>query len=340
MPRSELGRRDGTVGIKQVAQLAGVSPGTVSNALNKPERVAPETRARVHQVIKELGFVRNGSASSLRVGHGRAIGLMMLDQGNPFFTEMARGVEDVMSEREYAVILCGSAGQGQREERNMRMLAAQQVRGVLVTPVADNRESLALLRERNIPTVMLDHAATRADQCSVTVDDVIGGRLAVSHLLERGARNIAFVGGPLTTRQNADRRAGALKALEVAGRGTLREVIVGEMTSRAGHKAAEQLLAELPDAIFCANDLLAMGVLRVLLQQGIRVPDRVMLIGYDDVEYTLASAVPLSSICQPTYQLGRIAAELLLDECDRPETHAHQQIMFQPELVIRESTSP
>ena len=216
----------------------------------------------------------------------------MLDLGNPFFTEMARGVEDVMSEREYAVILCGSASQGQREERNMRMLAAQQVRGVLVTPATDDRESLALLRERDIPTVMLDHAATRTDQCSVTVDDVTGGRLAVSHLLERGARNIAFVGGPLATRQNADRRTGALKALEAAGRGTLREVIVGEMTSRAGHKAAERLLAELPDAIFCANDLLAMGVLRVLLQQGISVPDRVMLIGYDDVEYTLGVGGP------------------------------------------------
>ncbi|MGI5170157.1 LacI family DNA-binding transcriptional regulator [Spirillospora sp. CA-253888] len=340
MERTEPGPRDGTVGIKQVAQRAGVSPGTVSNVLNRPERVAEETRIRVHRAIEELGFVRNGSASSLRAGHGRTIGLMILDLGNPFFTEMARGVEDVMSEREYAVILCGSAGQPKREERNMRMLAEQKVRGVLVTPVSDKRKGLALLRERNIPTVMLDHAALRADQCSVTVDDVTGGRLAVEHLLERGARDIAFVGGPLSTRQNADRRAGALQALETAGRGRLREVIVDEMTPRAGQEAAEHLLGELPDAVFCANDLLAMGVLRVLLQQGVRVPDRVMLIGYDDIEYTLAAAIPLSSIRQPTYQLGRIAAELLLDECDHPETHAHQQIMFQPELMIRESTSP
>ncbi|GII56016.1 LacI family transcriptional regulator [Planotetraspora thailandica] len=339
MPRSEPGSRDGPVGIKQVAQLAGVSPGTVSNVLNKPERVAAKTRARVEQVIKELGFVRNGSAASLRAGHGRTIGLMMLDLGNPFFTEMARGVEDLMSEREYGVILCGSASQVGREQRNVRMLAEQQVRGVLVTPVSDSGESLARLRERNIPSVMLDHAATRSDQCSVTVDDVAGGRLAVAHLLERGARDIVFVGGPLTTRQNADRRAGARKALREAGCGTLREVIVDEMTPRAGHEAAEHLLAELPDAVFCANDLLAMGVLRVLLQQGVRVPGRVMLIGYDDIEYALASAIPLTSIRQPPYKLGRIAAELLLDECEHPGSHAHQQIMFQPELVVRESTS-
>ncbi|MEO3860627.1 LacI family DNA-binding transcriptional regulator [Acrocarpospora sp. B8E8] len=339
MPRSQPGPRDRAVGIKQVAQHAGVSPGTVSNVLNRPERVAAATLARVQQVIKELGFVRNGSAASLRFGHGRTIGLMMLDLGNPFFTEMARGVEDLMSEREYGVMLCGSASQEHREERNMRMLAEQQVRGVLVTPVSDRRDSLALLRERNIPTVMLDHAATRADQCSVTVDDVTGGHVAVSHLLERGARDIVFVGGPLTTRQNADRRAGALRALAEAGHGALRELIVEEMTSRAGDEAAGHLLAELPDGIFCANDLLAMGVLRVLLQQGVRVPGRVLLIGYDDIEYARASAIPLTSIRQPPYTLGRIAAELLLDECDHPTSHVHQQIMFQPELIVRESTS-
>ncbi|WP_066367235.1 LacI family DNA-binding transcriptional regulator [Herbidospora mongoliensis] len=339
MPRSGTGSRDVTVGIKEVAHQAGVSPGTVSNVLNRPERVAPDTRARVQRVIEELGFVRNGSASSLRAGHGRIVGLMLLDLGNPFFAEVARGVEDLMSERDYGVILCGSASQVGREERNMRMLAEQQVRGVLVTPVSDNRGSLALLRERGIPTVMLDHPATRGDQCSVTVDDVTGGRLAVAHLLEGGARDIVFLGGPLTIRQNADRREGALRAMREAGTGVLRDVIVEEMTSRAGHEAAERLLAELPDAVFCANDLLAMGVLRVFLQQGVRVPGRVMVVGYDDIEYALASAVPLTSVRQPPYKLGRIAAELLLDECDNPGDHAHQQIMFQPELIVRESTT-
>ncbi|WP_051759189.1 LacI family DNA-binding transcriptional regulator [Herbidospora cretacea] len=339
MPRSGTGSREVTVGIKEVAHRAGVSPGTVSNVLNRPERVAPETRARVRRVIEELGFVRNGSAASLRAGHGRIVGLMLLDLGNPFFAEVARGVEDLMSERDYGVILCGSAGQAGREARNMRMLAEQQVRGVLVTPVGDHRGDLALLRERGIPAVMLDHPGTRGDQCSVTVDDVTGGRLAVTHLLEGGARDIVFLGGPLTIRQNADRREGALRALREAGTGTLRDVIVEEMTSRAGHEAAERLLAELPDAVFCANDLLAMGVLRVFLQQGVRVPGRVLVVGYDDIEYALASAVPLTSVRQPPYKLGRIAAELLLDECDNPRDHAHQQITFQPELVVRESTT-
>jgi LacI family transcriptional regulator len=332
-----------TVGIKQVAQHAGVSPGTVSNVFNRPERVAPETRSRVERAIAELGFVRNGSASTLRAGQGRTVGLMVLDLGNPFFADVARGVEDVVSERGYAVILCSSSASVAREERNLRMLAEQQVRGVLVTPVDDEAGRLNLLRERGVATVMLDHPATRSDQCSVSVDDVAGGKLAVSHLLDRGARRIAYISGPLSIRQCEDRRTGALRALSAAGLGAdvLVDVIVAAMSPRAGHEATEKLLAdgELPDAIFCANDLLAMGVLRALIQAGVSVPGEVTLIGYDDIEFTAAAAIPLSSVRQPTYQLGRIATELLLDECDNPVGHAHQQVMFQPELVIRESTT-
>jgi DNA-binding LacI/PurR family transcriptional regulator len=331
------------VGIKQVAVHAGVSPGTVSNVLNRPERVAPETRTRVEQAIRTLGFVRNGSASTLRAGQGRTIGLMVLDLGNPFFTDVARGVEDVVSERAYAVILCSSSASVAREERNLLMLAEQRVRGVLVTPVDDQAGRLDLLRERGVATVMLDHTATRPDQCSVAVDDVAGGKLAVTHLLQGGARRIAYISGPLSIRQCEDRRAGALRALTAAGLGedALHEVVVPAMSPRAGQEATEKLLAEqeLPDAIFCANDLLAMGVLRALLQAGVSVPGEVALIGYDDIEFTAAAAIPLSSVRQPTYQLGRIATELLLDECDNPGGHAHQQVMFQPELVIRESTT-
>ncbi|ROO86517.1 LacI family transcriptional regulator [Actinocorallia herbida] len=331
----------GTVGIKQVAKAAGVSPGTVSNVLNRPERVATATRERVEEAIRALGFVRNGSASSLRAGQGRLIGLMVHDLANPFFTSLARGVEDLMSERGHAVILCSSATSPDREHRNLRMLAEQGVRGVLVTPVdSGGPDRLDLLYERHIAAVMLDHAATRPQQCSVTVDDVAGGQMAVTHLLETGARDIAYVSGPMSLRQCADRRSGAQKAVELAGHGSIRDVTVADMTPASGQEAADHLLAELPDAIFCANDLLAMGVLRTLLRQGVRVPERVLVIGYDDIEYATASSVQLSSVRQPTYRLGRIAAELLLDECDDPEGHAHQQILFQPELVVRESTRP
>jgi LacI family transcriptional regulator len=330
-----------TVGIKEVAQRAGVSPGTVSNVLNRPERVAAATRSRVEQAIRELGFVRNGSASTLRAGQSRAVGLVVLDVGNPFFVEVARGVDDVVSARDHAVILCNSGESPEKESRNLRVLAEQRVRGVLITPAADDTSSLLRLRDRGVAVVLVDHPAS-GDVCSVAVDDVAGGEIAVRHLIEGGARRLAFVSGPRAIRQCSDRRRGALRALESAGlpAGSLADVVVPEMNAHGGQAAGRTLLSDgLPDAVFCANDLLALGVLRVLSQAGVRVPQDVALIGYDDIEFSSAAAVPLSSVRQPTYQLGKIATELLLDECDDPEGHAHQQIMFQPELVVRESSS-
>jgi DNA-binding LacI/PurR family transcriptional regulator len=326
-----------TVGIKEVAQRAGVSPGTVSNVLNRPERVAAATRERVEQAIRELGFVRNGSASTLRAGQSRAVGLVVLDVGNPFFAEVARGVEDVVSARDHAVILCNSGESPEKEARNLRVLAEQRVRGVLITPAGEDISGLRRLRDRGVAVVFVDHSAS-GDVCSVSVDDMAGGELAARHLIANGAKRIAFVSGPHAIRQCSDRRQGALRALNPPEQ-ELVDVVVPEMNAHGGRLAAEMLLeGGLPDAVFCANDLLALGVLRALLQAGVRVPEDVALIGYDDIEFSSAAAVPLSSIRQPTYQLGKIATELLLDECDTPEEHVHQQIMFQPELVVRESS--
>ncbi|WP_184757854.1 LacI family DNA-binding transcriptional regulator [Streptosporangium album] len=333
----------GSVSIKDVAARAGVSPGTVSNVLNRPEKVAGSTRARVEGVIRELGFVRHGSASSLRAGHSRTVGLSVIDIGNPFFTDVAAGVEEVASERGYAVILGNSSGDELKEERNLLVFAEHRVRGVLITPTGTGSGRLDQLRERGINTVLVDYPATSPDQCSVAVNDVAGGALAVSHLLGGGAERIAYVTGPLTIRQCLDRRIGAEQALAAAGRDpgeAMRQITMNAMTARAGQEAAEKMVSggRLPDAVFCANDLLALGMMRGLLQAGVRVPQDVALIGYDDIDFASASAVSLSSVRQPTHRLGRVATELLLDECDNPESHAHQQIMFQPELVVRESS--
>ncbi|WP_246268836.1 LacI family DNA-binding transcriptional regulator [Acrocarpospora macrocephala] len=325
------------MGIRDVAEHAGVSPGTVSNVLNRPEKVSAATRAKVEAAVRELGFVRHGSAATLRAGHSKTIGLSVIDIGNPFFTDVTAGVEEVASDLGYAVILSNSAGSRTKEERNLLVLAEQRVRGVLITPSDEDPTRLDRLRERGIMVVLVDHPAHRPDQCSVAVNDIAGGTTAVTHLRSGGATSIAYVTGPLTIRQCIDRRAGAERAL---GGAELRVIEMAAMTPRAGQQAAAKMIAEgdLPDAIFCANDLLALGMLRGLTHAGIRVPDDVALIGYDDIDFAAASAVSLTSIRQPTHQLGRVATELLLDECDHPDTHAHQQIMFQPELVIREST--
>jgi LacI family transcriptional regulator len=334
------------VSIREVASHAGVSVGTVSNVLNRPEIVAPTTRARVQRAIHELGFVPNESARQLRRGRGRALGLVVLDVSNPFFADVARGVDEATSDAGMAIIFCNSDDDPGREAAYLDLLEEQRVQGVLITPVDDANERLLRLRERGILVILLDRLASRPDLCSVSVNNELGGELAVRHLLEAGHRRIAFVGGPWQLEQVRDRYHGAQRAASEAGLGdeALRLVETPHTTVPAGRDAAERILgtprAERPTAVFCANDLLALGVLQVLTRQRVRVPADMALVGYDDIDFAAAAAVPLSSVRQPRQRLGRAAAELLMDEANNPQTHQHQQVVFDPELVVRESSHP
>jgi LacI family transcriptional regulator len=332
------------VSIREVAALAGVSVGTVSNVLNRPEVVAEATRNRVLAAIRELGFIRNESARQLRAGRSRAIGLVVLDVANPFFTDVARGVEDEASEAGLVVILCNSDDKKAKESRYLEVLEEHRVQGILITPVAGADARLARVQRRGTPIVLLDSRSPSRGQCSVSVDDLLGGDLAISHLLESGHERIAFVGGPSSIRQVADRRDGALRALEQAGRSPadLHVLETAALNVPAG-KSAAGVLADLPagrrpTAVFCANDLLALGVLQEMTSRRIRVPEDVAIVGYDDVDFAAAAAVPLSSVRQPRQQLGRAAAQLLIEEALGDGAHRHRQVVFEPDLVIRTSS--
>jgi LacI family transcriptional regulator len=335
---------DTPVSIREVAALAGVSLGTVSNVLNRPEMVAQPTRSRVQAAIKKLGYIRNESARQLRAGRSRTIGLVVLDVANPFFTDVARGVEDEASASGLAVILCNSDDQKAKESRYLEVLEEHRVQGILITPVSGADQRLARVQRRGTPVVLVDSRSPSRGQCSVSVDDVLGGDLAVTHLLEAGHRQIAFVGGPLSIRQVSDRRDGALAALERAGRdrADLHVIETPALNVAAGQRAGA-VIAGLPSgtrptAVFCANDLLALGVLQEMTTHRIRVPDGVAIVGYDDVVFAAAAAVPLSSVRQPRHQLGRAAAQLLIEEALGGGTHRHRQVVFEPELVVRASS--
>jgi len=332
------------VSIRDVANRAGVSVGTVSNVLNRPDIVAEATRTRVRAAIHELGFVPNDAARQLRRGRGRTLGLVVLDVANPFFTDIAKGVDDATGAAGMAVIFCNSDGDAARESAYLDLLEEQRVQGVLITPVETANERLLRLRDRGILVVVLDRRAPSPELCSVSVDDRLGGELAVRHLLEAGHRQIAFVGGPWRLQQVSDRYDGGVKAMEEAGltAANLRRIETSSPTVAAGRDGVSRILglprAARPTAVFCANDLLALGVLQALTRQHIRVPDDIALVGYDDIEFAAAAAVPLSSVSQPRQRLGQTAAELLLDEIANPDDHRHQQVVFEPELVVRESS--
>ncbi len=333
-----------TVSIKDVAARAGVSVGTVSNVLNRPERVAEETRTRVQLAIIALGFVRNEPARQLRAGRSRTIGLLVLDAANPFFADVSRGAEEAAALAGLAVILCNSGQDAAKESAYLNLMAEQRVQGLLLTPVDADPIRLSRLVERGMPVVLLDRRAEGAGMCSVSVDDVSGGDLAASHLLEMGHERIAFIGGPTTIAQVKDRLRGARNALARAGRDpdSLVCITTTSMTVAAGREAGERLgglpVKRRPTAAFCGNDLLALGLLQEMIRQGLSVPNDIAIVGYDDIEFAAAAAVPLTSVRQPRHLLGKTAADLLLEETQDPQNHIHRQIEFEPDLVVRAST--
>jgi LacI family transcriptional regulator len=329
------------VSIKDVAREADVSLGTVSNVLNHPDLVSEETRNKVRAVIGRLGYVRSETARQLRAGRSRTIGLLVLDMRNPFYVDVAHGAERTARAAGLGVMVCNSAQSPAEEDEYLSLFSEQRVRGVLVTPYDAEGKSLARLRRGDTPYVLVDRVAPGADECSVSVDDEAGSALAVRHLLELGHESLAYVSGPQALQQIRDRREGALRAVREWGlpRATLHEVPTERLDVAAGRDVAARVLGltPRPTAVFCANDLLALGVLQAFFEAKVRVPDDIALVGYDDIEFASAAAVPLTSVRQPAVRMGTLAAQLLLEETSG-EPHRHQQLILRPELVVRRST--
>lgn len=354
----------GAASVKDVAARAEVSVGTVSNVLNRPAQVAEATRRRVRAAMAELGFVRNESARQLRAGASRTIAVVVLDVANPFFADVVTGVEQVADEHDALVMVCSSGGDAERERRHLERLAEMRVMGVLITPV--DSDHVSRLSERGIPVVLVDRVPDglvdpgTSPLRSVAVDDVLGGRLAGSHLAGLGHRRVAFIGGPADLPQVRDRLAGLRAGLseggvDVAG---VVEITTPELSAPAGALAVLRLLAQQgpdrPSAVFCANDLLALGVLSECLRAGVRVPEDLAIVGYDDIPYAGFAAVPLTSVRQPSGDLGRTAARMLVDGMSGPgpgwvegaTSRARpgvgpgraEAVMFEPTLVVRTST--
>ncbi|MCU1557487.1 MAG: Transcriptional regulator, LacI family [Microbacteriaceae bacterium] len=328
--------------IRDVADAAKTSVGTVSNVLNRPSVVAPATRSRVQDAIAELGFVRHAGAALMRGGRARTIGLIVLDIANPFFTELARGAEAAARERDHLVILCNSDEDPAQEQRYFEALAEQRVLGVLVSPVDERSSTIDWMRERGTAVVLLERS--RPDYCSVQADDISGGELAADHLLDLGHRHLVYVTGSLAIGQYGNRLAGVRRALSRRGLGdeALEILEYGSTgTMKEGGQAAADILDRQSGAtgIVCANDLLALGVVGALARAGVSVPGEFSIVGYDDIELAEQNALPLTTIRQHKHRMGFAAAQLIIDEAENSVQHTHQQIVFQPELIVRMTTA-
>ncbi|WP_106397150.1 LacI family DNA-binding transcriptional regulator [Actinocorallia populi] len=323
--------------IREVARRAGVSVGTVSNVLNRPDVVAEATRVRVLAAIEELGFVRNEAARTLRKGSGRTLGVIVEDLADPYFADLVRGAERACDAGGYDLIWCTSDGDPEKERRRLDFLEQQGVSGVIVTPVALDSDRIARLRARDIRTVLVDRRATGSVASSVGVDHLQGGRLATRHLVELGRHDIAFVTTEPESPTVRRRRGGALQSLGQAGYAPEQVLTIAEPepTPAAGQRAARRLLefGTLPTGIFCVNDLLAIGLINELTRNGVKIPQDVAVVGYDDIVPAATCVVPLTTVRQPRNELGAAAAELLLDDTEG------RHVTLTPELVVRESAS-
>lgn len=330
--------------IQDVAKLAGVSLGTVSNVLNYPDRVREPTVRKVRKAIDQLGFVRNDAARQLKAGRSKSLGMIVLDSSNPFFGQMAKGAEDAAEDEGYQLLLGNSSHELGREANYLAMFRELRLSGVLLSPIDTASELISMARQMGTNVVLVDRMEDASLCCSVSVDDVAGGRMAAQHLIDLGKQRLAFVGGPLDIHQVADRLQGARESVRATkGQASIKVYRAKAQDVISGREVGLSIIREnkenRPEAIFAANDLLAVGLLQAFaMKSSISVPDEIAIIGYDDIDFAQSAVVPLSSIKQPAALLGSTALEMLVDEIENPTTHQHRQITFQPELVTRDST--
>lgn len=327
--------------VRDVAAKAKVSPATVSNALNHPEKVSAATRERVQAAIEELGYVRNDAARQLRQQQNRAVGMIVLDVANPFFAGVAQGAEATLSELSRPLLLSNSGQETSRELAHLKLFEEQRVSGILISPVGNVLARLRRLKDRGTAVVIVDRRAGAKEFSSVSADDKLGGRLGACHLIEQGRRRIAVVGGPAKIRQVADRYAGAEAAAKEHEDVSVEYLDTGAMDIDSGRRAARELMSrsrsERPDAIFAANDLVALGALQELVRAGVTVPGDIALMGYDDIEFAASATIPITSVRQPAAEMGERAAGLLVSAIEDAAASVEHPV-FTPELIAREST--
>jgi LacI family transcriptional regulator len=330
-------------GIRQVAAEAGVSMSTVSNVLNNPHVVSGHTRRRVEEAMAAVGYVPNSAARQLRGAPAMTAGCLVLDTANPFFAAVARGIEDRLADESCMLIVCSTDVRAERESRYLHMLEQLGVRGILLVPVSSELEAAVAIGRRGTPVVLVDHPRGDAPMCATAVDDVRGGELAAEHLIDLGHRRIALLTSQSAVRSIVDRAAGFRRRVEAAGLAApsalLSVPLLPPVTVETAEWAMAQVLAASPrpTAVVCFNDITAVGAMRGLRAAGVDVPAEMSVLGYDDLVFAAQLAPPLTTIRQPTYELGRAAAELLLAE--GTPGHRHREILFAPELVVRQSTA-
>ena len=330
--------------MSDVAKLAGVALGTVSNALNSPEKLSQDTLKRVQSAIEELGFVRNRAARSLAAGTSNTIGFVLADLSNSFFVDMARGAEEAAQEVKMSVLLANSDVLVPKQKTYLNLFDEERVAGILLAPIPGYLDGVKKARDHGRDVVLLNESTADASLCSVIVNNEHGGYLAAKHLIDLGRTRLMFAGLNDDVTPVRDRRAGVIRAVaEAGGSVTIEHFQTPEVRVEDGRLVADEILgrAELdrPDGVVAAADLLAVGLLQELTaRSAIRIPADIAVVGHDNNQSAWNSTIPLTTISQPGHDLGVAAAQLLIDEIKHPGRHVHRTVVLEPTLIKKESS--
>ncbi|MCA1178365.1 MULTISPECIES: ribose operon transcriptional repressor RbsR [unclassified Pantoea] len=326
--------------MKDVARLAGVSTSTVSHVINNNRFVSEQVREKVEQAIRELNYAPSALARSLKINQTRTIGMLLTASSNPFYSEVVRGVENSCYERGYSLILCNTEGDEERMNRSLETLMQKRVDGLLMMCTETHLPSAEILnRYPSVPMVMMDWAPFEGRGDIIQDNALLGGELATQHLIDRGYTRIACIAGPQDKTPARLRLEGFHKAMTSSGLPVLPGYVVdGDFEFQGGFNAMNQLLTLelLPEAVFTSNDAMAVGVYHALFQAGLRVPQDIAVMGYDNIELARYLTPPLTTIHQPKDELGELAIDTLIHRMRDPDA-SQQTLVLTPELVERGS---
>lgn len=335
-------RKSGMATINDVAKKADVSITTVSYVLTGKRFVSDDLKERVHLAMKEVGYRRNNLARSLRMGKTDTIGLVIPDSSNLFFAEVSRHVEDIGFENQYTVFLCNSDDNPDKQSKYLDVLIAKQVDGIVFISVFNDQSNLQQLVDANIPYVIVDRDEPNTTADVVLVDNFEGGKMAVNELIALGHRKIACITGPSMVNPSADRYLGYRKSLENSGLPFIDDYVVsGDFRHKSGENAMNKLLrvSNPPTAVFVCNDMMAIGAIRAINKSGLRVPEDISIIGFDNIPIAEAIVPALTTVAQPISKIASTALDILFSRMGGDNKDFPSRITLVPDLIVRDSTS-
>lgn len=327
--------------MQDIAEAADVSIATVSRVLNKSSRVRQETANRVLEVANKLNYRPDRVARRMRVKSSDSliIGLILTDIGNPFFSELSRGVEDVAYNNKHAILTCNTDEDPEKEKFYIDSMLSEKVSGMIIAPTKGNKEFLSQLKSNNYPIVCVDRYPNGLNIDTVTIDNEQGAYQAVKRLVDLGHKRIGIINGIKGVSTTKERYGGYKKALKEAGIAISNDLVIFENYKESGGRNAIRKFLSLddsPTAIFSTNNLMTLGCYEEMYEQNIQIPEDIAIIGFDDMPWAVALNPPLTAVRQPSYELGQSAAELLLKRLNSTNGNT-MHLVLDPKLVVRKS---